>query len=390
MIPANAIASSLQVYVKPAEAPLIQAVDALQEIQKLFTVGEQVRAQVTGMLSNGRYAVLVKDQLLDLNLPRNTEEGETFDMRVLANSPRLTFLLPRLQANPNAPTLPQQTLPDSSSNVEISGTARFLGELITETTTEQADGPAMARLQPTLQPLAPESGKTLDTTKLAESLKQALSEGGLFYESHLAEWAEGSRSLSQLLGEPQARFGDQAKALLDAKRAEKPSAKVLGDKGADQVSDVEQEDDLRNRPTAQGGQHEGVFNDLDDMPAAARQLIQQQLQLLDQRQLVWEGFAWPGQPLRWGVDEDGGNRGNEDTSVEKVWRTRLQLTLPHMGQLEVAISLHGQNHVEVGFLVKQAETASMIRDAQSRLQLQFEAAGLALDANQVLVDEDEQ
>ncbi|MGQ5522547.1 flagellar hook-length control protein FliK [Chitinimonas sp. PSY-7] len=390
MIPANAIASSLQAYVKPADVPLVQAVDALQEIQKLFTIGEQVRAQVTGMLSSGRYAVLVKDQLLDLNLPRNTEEGTTFDMRVVANSPRLTFLLPRLQAGTDAPPLPpQQTLPDSSSNVELSGTARFLGELIAENA-DQPDRPAMVRMQPVLQPLVPDSAEPPDTTKLAEALKQALSEGGLFYESHLAEWAQGSRSLSQLMNEPQARFGEQAKALLENRRTDKTKGERPAGNLVEQLLGSDQEDEATPHQALSAGLSEGLPNELDNMPQVARQMIQQQLQLLDQRQLAWHGFAWPGQSLQWEVEEDGGNRSDSEIETEKVWRTRLHLTLPYMGQVDALISLRGQNHVDVAFLVKQPETATRIRDAQSRLQLQFEAAGLALDANQVMVDEDGQ
>ncbi|SFZ77521.1 flagellar hook-length control protein FliK [Chitinimonas taiwanensis] len=392
MIPANALVPPLQAQVKTAETPLIQVVNAVQEVQRLFTIGEQVRAQVTGLLPNGRYAVLVKDQLLDLNLPRNTEESAAFDMQVIANSPRLTFLLPRQllsapQATPNPPS------PDRSSNVALSGTARFLGDLLAELA-GQPDQPAKANATQASATLLSSAEQVLDTRKLTETLKQAISAGGLFYESHLAEWVKGERSLEQLLKEPLAKLLTQT----SAEQAGKPADRG----GADGASQLRQGIEARlsgllaGRPEmeqrsedatrqATAASLEALSQDLEPMPASARQMVQQQLQLLDQRQLAWQGQVWPGQEMRWEVEEDGANRYSEEGEQARVWRTRVQMNLPKLGSVDVLLTLYDRSRLEVGFQVVQAQTAERIRAEQGRLQLQLEAAGLALQANQVVI-----
>lgn len=121
------------------------------------------------------------------------------------------------------------------------------------------------------------------------------------------------------------------------------------------------------------------------MPASARQMVQQQLQLLDQRQLAWQGQVWPGQEMRWEVEEDGANRYSEEGEQARVWRTRVQMNLPKLGSVDVLLTLYDRSRLEVGFQVVQAQTAERIRAEQGRLQLQLEAAGLALQANQVVI-----
>ena len=55
---------------------------------------------------------------------------------------------------------------------------------------------------------------------LASALSQTVAHSGLFYESHLVEFASGTRSLAQLLEEPQARWATP----LAAQRAAEPQA----------------------------------------------------------------------------------------------------------------------------------------------------------------------
>jgi hypothetical protein len=114
-------------------------------------------------------------------------------------------------------------------------------------------------------------------------------------------------------------------------------------------------------------------------------MVQQQLQLLDQRQLAWQGQVWPGQEMRWEVEEDGANRYSEEGEQARVWRTRVQMSLPKLGSVDVLLTLYDRSRLEVGFQVVQAQTAERIRAEQGRLQLQLEAAGLALQANQVVI-----
>lgn len=397
MIPANAVAAQLQAYVRGGnEAPLIQIVDALQDIRQLFTVGEQVRAQVTSQLPSGRYAVMVKDQLLDLNLPRNTQPGEEFDMQVVANSPRLAFLLQRQPAaEPQQPPAP--TGGGASAEVELSDTARFIGSVLTGAGDADADPAAqsgpLVRAQPLFGAALPEP------VRMADTLRQALSESGTFYESHLAEWAGGERPLEQLLREPPARWNNPAAADArpEARQADgRPAESRPGDtRGTDaarqgqlawparEAERAAAASDLLSTTGAARG------SEVDSLPPGARQLVQQQLQALDQRQVVWLGQAWPGQPMRWEVEEDRSGQSGELEAASTVWRTRLTMDLPRLGHVEAVIGLFDRTRIEMGFRVADPAVAERIRAEQGRLQSSLDAAGLELVANQVTLAGDE-
>ncbi|HDR9731995.1 TPA: flagellar hook-length control protein FliK, partial [Burkholderia aenigmatica] len=51
-----------------------------------------------------------------------------------------------------------------------------------------------------------EAAAALPVAALRAALAQAVSESGLFYESHLAQWLAGQRPLAALMREPQARL----------------------------------------------------------------------------------------------------------------------------------------------------------------------------------------
>ncbi|SDZ68051.1 hook-length control protein FliK [Variovorax sp. YR266] len=55
-------------------------------------------------------------------------------------------------------------------------------------------------------PLLSSRGQPASAAALAGALAQTVSDSGLFYESHLAEFAAGSRTLAQMAQEPQARW----------------------------------------------------------------------------------------------------------------------------------------------------------------------------------------
>ncbi|QNM98509.1 flagellar hook-length control protein FliK [Chitinimonas koreensis] len=397
MIPANALVAQLQAYVRGGnEAPLIQIVDALQDIRQLFTVGEQVRAQVTSQLPGGRYAVMVKDQLLDLNLPRNTQPGEEFDMQVVANSPRLAFLLQR-QPAAGPQQQPAPTGGGASTEVELSDTARFIGSVLTGA--GEADGdPAAAQSGPLVR-AQPLFGAALpEPARMADTLRQALSESGTFYESHLAEWAGGERPLEQLLREPPARWSNPAAADArpDARQTEQRpgEARTSDARGADAARQAQQPWPAREAERAAASDQLSFTgatrgSEVDALPPGARQLVQQQLQALDQRQVVWLGQAWPGQPMRWEVEEDRSGQSGELEAAPTVWRTRLTMDLPKLGHVEAVIGLFERTRIEMGFRVADPAVAERIRAEQGRLQSSLDAAGLELVANQVTLAGDE-
>ncbi|MDR3396867.1 MAG: flagellar hook-length control protein FliK [Pandoraea sp.] len=68
------------------------------------------------------------------------------------------------------------------------------------------DSPGPVQAGTPVWPAAPGTGAPALAPLLAAALKEALSTSGLFYESHLAQWASGSRSFEQLQAEPQLRW----------------------------------------------------------------------------------------------------------------------------------------------------------------------------------------
>lgn len=151
--------------------------------------GSDVRADVLGRMLNGQTLMRVAGELLTMELPESVTPGSSLRMTFLGREPRPTFSL-SLQQNSAAP-------------VTISETGRWLGQILQGTADEASRPEQLNRLTRLMD------GPPADTTRLAASLREALSTSGLFYESHLAEWAAGERDLSSIMKEPQAALGRQ-------------------------------------------------------------------------------------------------------------------------------------------------------------------------------------
>ncbi|VVE18583.1 hypothetical protein PEP31012_03024 [Pandoraea eparura] len=103
------------------------------------------------------------------------------------------------------------------------------------------DSPGPVQASTPVWPAAPGTGAPALAPLLASALKEALSASGLFYESHLSQWASGSRSFEQLQAEPQLRWPASANlaAQLRAAGADAtlpgpgPLTRLLGPSGAD-------------------------------------------------------------------------------------------------------------------------------------------------------------
>jgi hypothetical protein len=373
-IPGSTAPSSISHLVQDQQG-LLDAIRLTPDDIRL-TVGEKVQATVTGQLPNGRFTVLVKDQLLDLNLPRNTQPGEQLELSVLSKDPQLTF---RLNLSPNLPT----ALPPNEPNVALSKGATLIGEVL-----RQADGTPSKGVEQN-QPLF--SGKP-DTAQLAGQLAGRLTESGVFYEAHQAEWVTGQRPLQALLQEPQANFQANLanakdgtrnladKAATNAAAANDSSPTNIGDKNSIAEKSIQR---FGNELTLNSAQlKEAVVDE-----KGLQQVVRQQLDLLENKPLVWQGPAWPGQPLRWELAlENEGQHQASDEQEQQQWQTRLALDLPNLGALGVVAQLQ-QGQFKLRFQASSEATLQLLRDQQPELMRRFEAAGLTLVATQVDRDE---
>jgi hypothetical protein len=210
-----------------------------------------------------------------------------------------------------------------SQAAELSPAARLLGQILQSA----AGAPPLATLNPAT-PLLTQG--PVDAEKLARQLQQVVVKSGLFYESHVAEWAAGKRPLGELMGEPQARTAPGTPAT---------------------------------------------------EPASA-QMINQQLATQESNQLVWQGKLGPDQPMRWQVgrapDEQGRASGGEDGAG---WQSGLRLRFAALGEIEATVTLRGAHlHIE---LLAGADAAGTLRAAAPRLEQALAAAGSELGALRV-------
>lgn len=88
----------------------------------------------------------------------------------------------------------------ASMTARLSVAARVIGAVLADLQAEP--GPVRGAA-----PLLASRQQPADAAALAGTLARTVSASGLFYESHLAEFAAGGRTLAQMAAEPQARWG---------------------------------------------------------------------------------------------------------------------------------------------------------------------------------------
>ncbi|WP_343733350.1 flagellar hook-length control protein FliK [Duganella sp.] len=180
-----------------------------------------------------------------------------------------------------------------------------------------------------------------DTDVLAQKLHDTISKSGLFYESHVAEWAKGERPLADLMREPQMQ-----------------------------------------RLLQQGGEAARAATGGPDLSAA--QMINQQLHTQEQHRVLWQGQAWPGQDMQWEVRrdqregrQDGG--GDAEAGQEQIWRSGVRFRLPMLGAVSAAVTLIGdQVHIQVQ--TDTGNSATTLRAYAGQLESAMAAAGAQLSS----------
>jgi Flagellar hook-length control protein FliK len=201
--------------------------------------------------------------------------------------------------------------------VSMSDSMRRLAALL-DGVSSQSDAAPAGRTAPVLPT------PTSNAAELAQALERALTRSGLFYESHQAQWVAGERSLDELMREPQAAL----------KRSGEP------------------------------------------VHPQASALVQQQIETLDTRQIVWTGQVWPDQPLEWRIEEEQ-RRDESGSETPSAWKTSLRLRLPQLGELTATLSIAG-DEVRMTLAAADADARSALRTGEPVLRAAMERAGLTL------------
>ncbi|MFY1978101.1 flagellar hook-length control protein FliK [Achromobacter xylosoxidans] len=196
---------------------------------------------------------------------------------------------------------------------------------------------------------------------LGQALRAALQTSGLFYESHLTDMVFGRSNPSQLQQEPQARL-TRSGVPTDADTA-RPRAEPQA--GGGRAGDANAAPGNSNAP-APGTPVSGIHQDL-------TLLVRQQLDVLANQALTWQGEAWPGTPMEWEVERDP--YGGDPESAVSTWATRLKLDLPRLGLVDARLNLAGD---QIVLQLVAPHSAAEINDSSDQLRSRLLAAGLTL------------
>ena len=316
--------------------------------------GQRLRATVRGHLSNGDFVVMLsafagKDgHELQMKLPSGFRPGDALNLIFLSREPRPTFRL----AVEIAPAAAYSTL--------LSGTGRFIHDLMQGPTVPGTPA-ALSSAAPLLTAPPADAARLL---QLAQGLARVVAQSGLFYESHVAQWVLGKRTMAELMLEPQARLSPPPPLPnVDADAAAPPAAR------------------------SDGASTQELLRPLSVHPDALA-LVRQQLETYETRHVGWQGEVWPGQRLDWeAVEEKPDESSPRDPTSGHGWKTRLHLSLPNLGHVTASLRLDS-SRVEVQITVKDLETASIMRTGAAPLLHGLASAGLKLTSMGVDVDDE--
>lgn len=158
-------------------------------------------------------------------------------------------------------------------------------------------------------------------------LKQALSSSGLFYESHLADYVEGKRTLGALLQEP------QNKANFDSTT-----------------------------------------------------LLVKQLDVLEQNKIQWSGQVWAGQHLDWEIRKENNLQSQPDEHQPNQLEpntspmiSTLALDLPNLGRVTTTLKIHN-GHLSIHIQAVAISTTALLKKQVPTLSGALQKTGQQLDA----------
>ncbi len=390
-----------------------------------LVVGKQFQAEVVSSLTDGTYIVKVADVAARMQLPDSPQVGTKLSLTLIAGSPRPTFLLNPSDPEENGqpPTTSSailgtsvkqlidefnQSSPAKTSTAASSSTnpalTRDVSLQTSSTVEEVSDDTAQPRLitLPTGQPdsapasfssagklinqliqTAPQQSTVVNVTKMplltvpttdvnamAKALQTGVNSSGIFYESHLLQWAEGKMSTPDLMKEPQAGFPVVAdNAANEAENGAAPGASLSG---AALPADDGKINLAINLASAANATNATIA-----LPKEAAPIIQQQLQTLEQQRFVWHGELWPGQSMHWEISQDGSPQ--QRNQQEKTWQSDVQFELPQLGGVSAMLQLTG-THLTLTVSTRDAATTQTLQNHASELVGAINNTGTQLDA----------
>lgn len=421
MIPADVL-SRIQIAADMALLPVASSQEITEKLSDLVP-GQRLMAEIQALLPNGTYRAIINQRDVTLALPFSAKSGDALELEVVQTEGKLTLAVTSRPTTSAAdPSITEST------STTLSRTGQLIATLLTRTGEKQSE-PAPIVLNNS-QPIARTPPQTAQ--ELIPLLKQALTQSGMFYESHQAQWVDGQRDLSTLRQEPQGKLpvltsayqmpGVAAPTLSSSTMfTATPQSTALPENATHvPIQNLIQNENPQHRaqnlpPNTSHAQHPtlvtsnpytaATINDAtasqntsnesngtrSTLPASAPNpsivspdvapLVQQQLEALATHHFSWQGQIWPGQMMRWDIteeiDEEAARRGQSEDKTDNRWQTRLRLMLPHLGELDAQLRLNG-TQISLAVKASDTQTQDLLRSATPALRKQLDTAGLML------------
>ncbi|TWC65855.1 flagellar hook-length control protein FliK [Herbaspirillum sp. SJZ099] len=382
MLPRADIASAVQpVNAAVAATAIVSVADTKQEaFSRLaqIAIGQQMPGRILSNFNDGTYLVRIANTAARMVLPANARTGDSLVLTLVSKDPRPTFSIKEgsLQADEESAAVSLSTAGRAmqkdlqslravtregadqvAENEEIpldpgargNRQAQSNAPASTTTTLSNAGKLIDSLLQASQQgsvanhassPAALVSQAGAPAGQVAAALHDAIANSGVFYESHVAAWAEGKRPMEELMKEPQAQVARQHAGDINLLNQNDPAQSQLG------------------------------------------QIINLQLNALEQQRLVWHGEVWPGQHMEWEISQehqDGNSQQQDEEAAPPAWHSLVRFNFEHLGGVSASIRLIGQQiHVQVK--TDNEKTATALRSNSAMFADAMSAAGTSLDS----------
>lgn len=299
-----------------------------------FLPGQKYQALVDARLSNGNARVLIANQWFQMQLPENFQSGAKIELLVTSRLPELQFQIingTQEQASDQLAT--------------ISSTGKLISTLLQDAHKQSTPTSQNTQTSPSIS-----SGSSINSTELPSLLQKAISQSGLFYESHQAQWINGEKTLQSLHQEPQNKMNSTVMAAMDQSVARAVAA-------SSNTMDV------------------AVNNQINT-------LVTQQLSTLETGQVVWRGEIWHNQPMEWEIYEQPEDHKQNEHEQTVQWHTKLHLTMPNLGEITARIAF-GPHGLTIKLDAIDRNTIDLLKNNQQPLASQIQAAGLNVQSVEI-------
>lgn len=355
-----------------------------------FQPGQSFTARIQEVLPDNTYKALVAGRQLTLQLPEGASPGDLLELTVVDRTLH-SVIARRAEAQPTPGQVDARPYPYA----RISDTGRLIGQLL-PAEGEAPQPAALSRGQPVLAQPPANGGQ------LASALRNAVSQSGLFYEAHQAQWVAGERPLNSLRAEPQGQLpvAPRPLASLDlGPAAGRESGTVpagsAGPDGARGEPSLATRADFALRVTdSPTGRSEAQASAATtgsaqqsaaaSVPDGIRSIVQQQLDAVATQRLAWHGDVWPGQTIDWAIQRDfveERDAGAAEVADAPRWSTSLRLTMPRLGTVDAVVQLVG-DRLRIR-LAADEDAVGDLRQQAANLTEAMANAGLAVQSLEI-------